>query len=534
MNKEERAIIEWLNASEDQGASSQAVAFAALCPEGVTRLHHPYDPSDLGRCLGLLKACPHAMVGVKRLADRSPCWKVYLENWHRLVGQLEAEKRSRKDGKAPLTYEAMRGLQALVARSHVPDDGTYKSAGVTWTDVTRKADDGIMQDDGLRWVPDEVHLYEVWPHYTAHGDHRGFMALLNGKIVESGNDVDLDRACAACVEDYSLNVDTSIRWEKVDDDPDAATWEPGNGKHVYCVSMEVGGWDVRVNGQLEKSGFQFRSDAMRWCVKHWEELPRTPDPKWRQMGDGFVGNIWRPESGVEYRVHAKDGKWVAKARQKRGGAFTDLGTATNEIDARLMCEGHYETLDVPRALGGQWRVTEGDGDENGHWYWWPDRSIRYDVKPVDGGFMILLEPDGCAPVMLRHLCDHLGHARRICEKHYERVAKGLGMAGTVVGPDGWAKLKHTHYWSPNVGSVWVKGVQNGAGPHYKIHEYPDGDLSVWCGVRRLVKVSAAKGWNVGRFKEMCRAHFDQERGIDDAYDDYLDEHGNFKADLEDE
>lgn len=83
------------------GLSSSAIAYGGA--------DHPWDPSDLLRCVTY---CTQAGISTDRLrermAGRSVKWDRLLREWGALTDLLSHEMTTRKDGKAPLTYFAMR------------------------------------------------------------------------------------------------------------------------------------------------------------------------------------------------------------------------------------------------------------------------------------------------------------------------------------------------------------------------------------------------------------------------------------------
>jgi hypothetical protein len=90
------------------GLSARAIAY-----EG--HRDHPYDPSDLLRCINY---CAEAGITTRalrrRMAGRSPQWDALLPHWDELVALLEREMQ-RKDGRAPETYARMKELLGRAA-----------------------------------------------------------------------------------------------------------------------------------------------------------------------------------------------------------------------------------------------------------------------------------------------------------------------------------------------------------------------------------------------------------------------------------
>lgn len=86
------------------GLSAQAIAYSSS-------VDHPWDPSDLSRCL---KYCAGNSISTsalrKRMAGRSPEWDALLPHWDELAGLLADEVDTRTDGCAPATYARMKQL----------------------------------------------------------------------------------------------------------------------------------------------------------------------------------------------------------------------------------------------------------------------------------------------------------------------------------------------------------------------------------------------------------------------------------------
>jgi hypothetical protein len=83
------------------GLSSQAIA-------GYSN-HHPWDPSDLLRCIRFCEDYGLATDALRaRMAGRSIYWDRLLPEWDRLVALLRDEMDTRTDGRCPQTYAEMR------------------------------------------------------------------------------------------------------------------------------------------------------------------------------------------------------------------------------------------------------------------------------------------------------------------------------------------------------------------------------------------------------------------------------------------
>lgn len=86
------------------GLSARAIAYAG-------HVDHPHDPADLKRCIEYCRAqCISTDELRRRMAGRSKGWDALLPHWGELVGMLEDEIATRKDGTASATYRRMRDL----------------------------------------------------------------------------------------------------------------------------------------------------------------------------------------------------------------------------------------------------------------------------------------------------------------------------------------------------------------------------------------------------------------------------------------
>ena len=107
--------LAWLGAG-DTGLSSETMCLyfiSGKAPErlhGFTGPHYPLDPSDLGRCLGLLDAVPEWRARLPELAALSPQWAALVANWDRLEALYREELPA---GTAPRCYAAMHEIEAL-------------------------------------------------------------------------------------------------------------------------------------------------------------------------------------------------------------------------------------------------------------------------------------------------------------------------------------------------------------------------------------------------------------------------------------
>lgn len=107
-------LTQWL-ANGERGASSETIVHYVTGIKTNDWHDHPLDPSDLGRCVKLLEACPELVDGFKdKMPKVSPVWARLVEHWDELVAMLDDEVpgwRHGKHGLASKTYNMMKKLQ---------------------------------------------------------------------------------------------------------------------------------------------------------------------------------------------------------------------------------------------------------------------------------------------------------------------------------------------------------------------------------------------------------------------------------------
>lgn len=108
-NETHKKALHWSLVSGETGVSSEAIVSKILMGEVEDSFCHPRDPSDLNRCVMLLEAIPELGDHLDKMREVSPVWDELVSNWGDLCYSLEAEKK-RKDGKAPITYRAMKSI----------------------------------------------------------------------------------------------------------------------------------------------------------------------------------------------------------------------------------------------------------------------------------------------------------------------------------------------------------------------------------------------------------------------------------------
>jgi hypothetical protein len=86
------------------GLSSQAIAGNGN--------HHPWDPSDLLRCVRYCSGYLSTDQLRERMEGRSLEWDRLLPEWDNLTSLLDEEMRDRTDGTAPQTYREMKRVLA--------------------------------------------------------------------------------------------------------------------------------------------------------------------------------------------------------------------------------------------------------------------------------------------------------------------------------------------------------------------------------------------------------------------------------------
>lgn len=122
MESQERIAARWL-LSQDVGVSSMAIC-AHMLGEKTDDTGYPHDPSDLGRCIRLLKLFPQWESRIPEMSKYGPGWAGLVAQWQTIVdlyhneGGLPPEVRER----SPETWNAMKSAIADGYRS----DPRYK------------------------------------------------------------------------------------------------------------------------------------------------------------------------------------------------------------------------------------------------------------------------------------------------------------------------------------------------------------------------------------------------------------------------
>lgn len=106
-NETKQKFLEWLLFSDNTGVSSKTIGSTIILGRPYEKPGFPFDPADLRRCVGLLDAIPELRDHMDKVAKLNPVWAVMVKNWDALEQSLRNEMK-REDGKAPVTYAAMR------------------------------------------------------------------------------------------------------------------------------------------------------------------------------------------------------------------------------------------------------------------------------------------------------------------------------------------------------------------------------------------------------------------------------------------
>ena len=107
------AIGTWIG-SHDTGASSKAILVAALGGTPAYGWDYPYDVSDFGRCVRLLRKLPElrdpAFARLRR--EGGPIWRELIKQWGKIESMFEEEERSSVNRRFHKTYEMILAARA--------------------------------------------------------------------------------------------------------------------------------------------------------------------------------------------------------------------------------------------------------------------------------------------------------------------------------------------------------------------------------------------------------------------------------------
>lgn len=106
-----KRAVQWC-LSEDTGLSSKTIWAHMMTGEPPQRgSSYPRDPSDLGRCIRLLKCVPEWRARMPEMKKYGPQWSALVEKWHLLTAIYDVES-ARPDRTAPKTYAMMKSILA--------------------------------------------------------------------------------------------------------------------------------------------------------------------------------------------------------------------------------------------------------------------------------------------------------------------------------------------------------------------------------------------------------------------------------------
>lgn len=98
-------LTAWL-ASDDVGMSSKYMA-AVLSGKFTADFAYPHDPSDFGRCLRMIRACPEFEGLIHRMCSKGRQWEAVANNWEEWAKLYDIAAAS-PDGKATELYRLMK------------------------------------------------------------------------------------------------------------------------------------------------------------------------------------------------------------------------------------------------------------------------------------------------------------------------------------------------------------------------------------------------------------------------------------------
>ena len=90
MTKVERNLIQWMASGQDVGMSAKTIAYKRLGID-YPGACYPVTPSDLKRCMLLLRREPTCYRALRRLAKEDPVWAAYVRDWNLLEKLLVKE-----------------------------------------------------------------------------------------------------------------------------------------------------------------------------------------------------------------------------------------------------------------------------------------------------------------------------------------------------------------------------------------------------------------------------------------------------------
>jgi hypothetical protein len=128
-----KAALKWLNGN-DTGISSQAI-MTHMLGEHPTSDTYPSDPSDLGRCIRLLRVIPAWHQRIGEMAKIGHVWASLVTHWDELEMLMSDEVGFdwQKGERAPRTYDRMKSLQLEGLLSDPSLEVKLSKDGTSWT-----------------------------------------------------------------------------------------------------------------------------------------------------------------------------------------------------------------------------------------------------------------------------------------------------------------------------------------------------------------------------------------------------------------
>lgn len=105
------SVGQWI-VGDDTGDSSKAIWAHMMGFKSRNGWDHPWDPSDLGRCLRLLEIAPEWKPRLPEMATRSKQWALLVAHWDEIAAMMldEVGMNWEKAQSAPRTYKLMKDV----------------------------------------------------------------------------------------------------------------------------------------------------------------------------------------------------------------------------------------------------------------------------------------------------------------------------------------------------------------------------------------------------------------------------------------
>ena len=192
-------LLRWYTNGET-GLSSKAIAGTVsgyLLMDSVG-FNVPHDPSDLRRCVLLLRAVPEAREnGLLVLAQKYPMWAELAKVWDELVAKLIEETHEDlpiNGMAAPQTYRLMRHAMER-GRSRLNEPETDSAYSVVMTSYT----------------PRSIELIKAIRTHTSHSEFKDADTLISKLPASAHNTDDYDDATIVLTELQKAGADVTLR-----------------------------------------------------------------------------------------------------------------------------------------------------------------------------------------------------------------------------------------------------------------------------------------------------------------------------------